>query len=721
MRDLRVFVAGLVLAALIGGRAVAQAAPAGEPPASSSSTTKNVRLPITQIALYKNGVGFFELSGKVTGNTLVQIDLTTDQLNEALQSLTAVDSGGGHIVGLGYDSTLPLAEQLRQLNLGLGPDPTVVEFLQAIKGKRVEVRAAGGVVTGKVLNVEVHPYTNPKTGESGEHRVVTVVTDGGSLRSVELTPSVEVRLVSATEKTEIGKYLEILATSHEDGVRHLILEDQGTGERELHISYLATIPGWTSSYRILLTNGGKTATLQGWAAIHNTTAHDWENVQLTLVSGVPQAFARQIPRANRGMGNGGWVNVTAGQSGLDPMAGGAGVRISAAAIGGGEGTQISSFRAPVAAPNQATGATAGADYQQEAKNSVAPGTTPVGTDDLFEYKLGKPTTIGRNESAVIPILQTTVDVAPVSMWLSREQNKGVERALWVSNSSGLVLDRGGFTIVENGTFAGQGEIPLLHPGERRLAGYGVDQAIKVDGREAKDIPSHVVRVEVANGVLSVHDRFVREHVYTIQNTGTTARTVVLGVPQSEFAMRLGKSMGPWELSKTTPAVETIGAGPKGLHYRFEVQVEANSTKTFTMQEFHTHPTKTPLEKMSADDLAKVIRDSHDNADVVAQLQPIVVAKKKIVELDAQMKEQQRAIDEANAEEARLRQNIVALKGSAEEKPMTKRYTDEMLAEEDKLAAIKTKRDAARDERATTQKTLAEQIQGLKLDMPIPVA
>jgi len=196
---------------------------------------------------------------------------------------------------------------------------------------------------------------------------------------------------------------------------------------------------------------------------------------------------------------------------------------------------------------------------------------------------------------------------------------------------------------------------------------------------------------------------------------------VLGVPQSGPAVRMGKEMNPWELSKQSPATETIGSGPTGNLYRFEVQVDANSTKKFSMMEFHTHPYKTPLDKMSAADLAEVIQGCHDNPDVVAKLQPILNAKKKVAELEAQMKEQQRGIDEANQEEARLRQNIATLKGTTEEKPLTKRYTDSMLAQEDKLSALQGKRDAARQEKESTQKALAEQIQGLKTDIPIPAA
>jgi len=69
-----------------------------------------------QVVLYKNGVGYFEHAGTVLGNQRVAIDFTSPQLNDVLQSLTVLDDGGGRIGGVNYNSTTPLAEQLKSLS-----------------------------------------------------------------------------------------------------------------------------------------------------------------------------------------------------------------------------------------------------------------------------------------------------------------------------------------------------------------------------------------------------------------------------------------------------------------------------------------------------------------------------------------------------------------------------------------------------------------------------
>ena len=54
-------------------------------------------LPVRKVVLYKNGVGYFEHAGTVTGNQRVAVDFTSAQLNDVLQSLTVLDEGGGRI------------------------------------------------------------------------------------------------------------------------------------------------------------------------------------------------------------------------------------------------------------------------------------------------------------------------------------------------------------------------------------------------------------------------------------------------------------------------------------------------------------------------------------------------------------------------------------------------------------------------------------------------
>src|ERR1700756_6031595 len=87
------------------------------------------KLPVRRVVLYKNGVGYFEHTGRVHGNQELRIDFTSSQLNDVLKSLTVLDLSGGRISGVGYNSEAPVARRLGTLRLALGEKTSVSEFL----------------------------------------------------------------------------------------------------------------------------------------------------------------------------------------------------------------------------------------------------------------------------------------------------------------------------------------------------------------------------------------------------------------------------------------------------------------------------------------------------------------------------------------------------------------------------------------------------------------
>src|SRR5258705_9618878 len=133
------------------------------------------KLPVRRVVLYKNGVGYFEHLGHVRGSQEVHVDFTSAQLNDVLKSLTVLDLTGGRITGVDYNSEAPLARRLATLRLALGERPTVMDFLGALRGARVEVRKGTGVaITGKILSVE--RKTRKGTAGSVEREKISLIT-----------------------------------------------------------------------------------------------------------------------------------------------------------------------------------------------------------------------------------------------------------------------------------------------------------------------------------------------------------------------------------------------------------------------------------------------------------------------------------------------------------------------------------------------------------------
>jgi hypothetical protein len=268
-------------------------ATATAPATSTPSETTAAKLPIRRVVLYKTGVGYFEHLGHVRGNESVRIDFTSGQLNDVLQSLTVLDLNGGRISGVNYNSEAPLSERLGTLRLPLEEKTDLSKFYGALRGARLQVRTGTTTVTGRLLSVE--RKTRVSGGTTLEVDLATIISDSGEVRSVELTPAVSVQLAEPDLTHEVGQYLHLLASVRQQDLRRMTLATEGTGDRQLYISYISEVPIWKTTYRIVLPRKpGEEPLIQGWAIVDNTVGEDWNNVELSLVAGAPQSFIQQL-------------------------------------------------------------------------------------------------------------------------------------------------------------------------------------------------------------------------------------------------------------------------------------------------------------------------------------------------------------------------------------------------------------------------------------------
>jgi hypothetical protein len=267
--------------------------------AETESETSAAKLPVRRVVLYKTGVGYFEHSGQVRGNQTVEVDFTSSQLNDVLQSLTVLDLSGGRIAGVNYNSEAPLSQRLGMLRLPLDEKTDVSKFYAALRGAHLEVRSGAGTITGRLLSIE--QKTRQNAGTTFDVDLATLVSDSGEVHTVEITPAVSVRLTEGDVTREVGQYLSLLASMRQEDVRRMTIATAGTGDRQLSVSYISETPIWKTTYRVVLpANGKDQPLLQGWAIVDNTVGEDWTNVELSLVAGAPQSFIQQLSQAYYG-------------------------------------------------------------------------------------------------------------------------------------------------------------------------------------------------------------------------------------------------------------------------------------------------------------------------------------------------------------------------------------------------------------------------------------
>ena len=101
--------------------------------------------------------------------------------------------------------------------------------------------------------------------------------------------------------------------------------------------------------------------------------------------------------------------------------------------------------------------------------------------------------------------------------------------MWLYNSSGLTLDGGSFSVLEDETFAGEGLFEPIRPGEKRLVSYATDLALNVNAHSESE-RERVSRVRVLRGVLTLHNEVRESKTYTFRNEDSSPRTVIIEHP-----------------------------------------------------------------------------------------------------------------------------------------------------------------------------------------------
>src|SRR5216683_447644 len=590
--------------------------------ARESANPTAAKLPVRRVVLYKNGVGYFEHLGRVRGSQDVHVDFTSAQLNDVLKSLTVLDLSGGKISGVDYNSEAPLARRLATLRLTLGENPTMADFLAALRGARLEVRSgSGAAMAGKLLSVE--KKSRERDGATTEWTEISLVNDSGEVRSAEVTPATSVRIAEKDLQVEVGRYLGLIASSRDQDLRRMTISTTGAGERNLYVSYISEVPIWKTTYRIVLpSKPEKKPLLQGWAIVDNTIGEDWNEVELSLVAGAPHSFIQELSQPYYGrrpvvpLPESVQLTPQTHAATLEAMPrlvsphvmGGVPGGVAGGSMGGVIGGVIGGMGGAPPPPKPSSVDEAEVEEAREESEPVAEGNT-IG--DLFEYKLKECVTIRKNQSALVPILQTDIAAERVSLW---RESLGVARplrALWVNNASSLTLDGGSFSVLDSNTFAGEGLVEAIKPGERRLLYYATDLGLLVDAKLYSD-RDRVTRVRIYRGTMTTTSEEREKKTYIVRNEDTTPRTLVIEHP----------ARPEWQLAEDGPKPEEKASGL----YRFRLSVEPKKTERLVINEAKPLYTQYALNGITDGQIGVFLLQKSINPEIEKTLRAIVAQK-----------------------------------------------------------------------------------------------
>jgi hypothetical protein len=683
---------------VVGGFLFSLMVPTGA--SAESRKEPSDQLTLTKVALFKSGVGYFELRGKVQAAEGIPLDFKREQMNDLLKSLTVLNLSGGGVGSIVYDSTKTAAQELSDYAFDFKKGDGLPQVLEQLQGSPIEMATGSSAIKGTVVGVERRMTLENETQIPLFY--LSMIDDNGQLRSFNTEEIVGIRFLDQRLNQEMERYLAILFRKHRKDEKTLLITPTGEGIQDLLVSYVTEAAVWKATYRIVIPDEDKGAKpfLQGWAIVDNVSRADWKNVELCLVSGLPVSFIQNlydpqfIKRPVVQMEKEAPVAPAIPEAGMHTDR----IQMAPAPMAKAEMRQMKSF---AAGREMEAGPREGVNLSERMRDLKADtATREVG--EMFEYRIDHPVTIERNRSALVPIVAKEIDGEAVDLYNESVRPGNPLAAVRLKNSTGLTLEGGPLTVLQGGSYAGEALTRTLKPGEERYIAYAVDLGLHVHTKTGTKT-EEVDRVVINRGVLRMHRAIIETKAYTLDNKSPRLKTVIIDHPYH----------ADWKLLNKEKPVEITDN-----YLRFEVKAANLETKTFTVREMRDSWETIMVSSLTPDHIVLFADKKYLNQKTRQQLEKIVSLKSDISAIDQDLKALEKGRDQIFKDQKRLRENLQGLGQTTEEKDLRSRYIKQLNQQETHLEKERERQKALERQRETKQKELNELISTLEQDLAV---
>jgi ribosomal protein S17 len=214
-------------------------------------------------------------------------------------------------------------------------------------------------------------------------------------------------------------------------------------------------------------------------------------------------------------------------------------------------------------------------------------------------------------------------------------------------------------------------------------------------------PHQVTRVRIVRGAMIQTCELRQDTTCTIRDDDTTPRTVLI-----EHPLREG-----WAISESGPKREETTSSA----YCFHEKIDSKATTKFTVRETRPLETRSQLTNLTGDQITLFLQQKSINPEITDAFHKIVDRKEKIAALDAEIARREGDTQKIYDDQQRLRENLKALKGSADERALTQRYTQQLADQESRLETLQRESADFQAKRDQAQSDLDSMIENLSLD------
>lgn len=666
----------------------------------SPSDAGPVEIPITRVVLFSSGVGYFEHNGPVEGDATCRLMFKTGQINDVLKSMVVMDPEGT-VSGVRYASQEPLARALRSFAIDLSGDPKIADLLRQLRGAEVTVEVPEKL-TGKIISIETtqKEIVGP-TRTILPETVITLATARG-IKSISMSTVQSLTLTDEKLTAELNKALDLLIASHDTQRRAVDIRFLGREKRAVRIGYISETPIWKTSYRLEFRKGmdqKETGFIQGWAIVENISENDWTQVNLSLVSGRPISFVQDLytplylPRPVVQPELYSSLRPQRYEEGLEAAAEPPKKEMAAPRAERPSRMEAMGKAAPMAPPAYAQKEKLAGEV--ELARGVESVATAAKMGELFHFAIAKPVDLPRRHSAMLPIINSTIQAEKVSIYNAGVLARNPLNGAYLTNDTGLKMLGGPLTIFDGGMYAGDATINNLAPKDKRLVSYAIDLDVTVDSTSQD--ASRITALKIVQGVLQVKRLLTWTQKYVVKNKADEPRQLIV-----EHPFRPDRTLV--EPAKFEEKTSTL--------YRFRLPVKKDSTAELLTKEEKVTSEEIAILSGSTDSLivysknekiTKKVRDAL--LEAIRMKQEMTGSQNKLASLTGQLESIQSGQD-------RLRKNIQTVGRDSE---LGRRYLKKLSEEEDQIERLKKMIQETRNKMEEQKSLLANYLNNLDVE------
>jgi hypothetical protein len=664
-------------------------------------------LAVREMVLYKHGVGFFVRGGAVEGESLA-LNFRQDEINDVLKSLTVFDQSGGQVLGIHYGTPMDAADRLANSSIRLSDRASLRDLLRDLRGRSASLTfettpGTRETVSGRVIGLDEAPDNANSVLPTQPIVSIAMLTPEG----VRVFPFDGLRGLTIHDTQSEHDLRYFLDTSMSESTSRTVNVRLSAGAHDLVVYYVAPSPTWRVSYRFVGETDENAETgkgvLQGWGLFDNRLEEDLDSVRVTLVAGQPISFIYDL-YASRIPARPTVQDETRVAPGPVEYRGKTLVHRS-------DRADIRRVPPPPSShsiverftPQSQMDSAAFAEMDAYAvppdlSADMLSQTAAAETKDsgeFFQYTVTAPVSVKRGESALVPIIGAEISYNRELLYNRAKLPNHPVAALRFPNTTGLTLERGPVTVVEDGDYKGEAVIAFTKADNEVYLPYAVELGVRV-------VEHPISRTETAGlniqGRYLVYEEYqVRGTTYFIENTAQRALKLMIEAPV----------LAGWEIFDT-PAPDVANA----TEQRWRVTVAAGGKAEFVRLERQRTRRYEELLRLNYAQLQDYLNNRWLDSTTFNQLHELLDKQSGIVQAKAQKEQLTTERDALYKKQEQLRANLTTLQPSGQEGALRRRMLGQLEETQNRLEAIDAEMTSLTTQIATAEAKIEDLIRAL---------